>query len=120
MGKAPGQESSFSPISLNELGYSARLWSVDDGLPLNHLSTITQTKDGYLWVATRSGLARFNGTDFKTFTRADFPSPEEPLKFDWFTSLFPDSKGRLWIGLIPNHLALYDRGEFHMFGPEDG
>ena len=41
-----------------------RGWQTDDGLPDNHVRAIAQTADGYLWVATTAGLARFNGVTF--------------------------------------------------------
>src|SRR5581483_2358805 len=44
--------------------YSTRTWQVEDGLPNNFVSAITQSPDGYLWVGTREGLARFDGMRF--------------------------------------------------------
>ncbi len=43
----------------------SRVWQVDDGLPAANVSGIAQTLDGYLWVATQSGLARFDGAEFQ-------------------------------------------------------
>ena len=37
------------------------MWQIDDGLPQNSVWAITQTHDGYLWVGTQQGLARFDG-----------------------------------------------------------
>src|SRR5580765_4489711 len=39
----------------------ARSWQVEDGLPADNVTGIAQTQDGFLWVATQSGLARFDG-----------------------------------------------------------
>ena len=44
--------------------YRIRAWQTDDGLPQNSVYAITQTSDGYLWVGTREGLARFDGVRF--------------------------------------------------------
>jgi diguanylate cyclase (GGDEF)-like protein len=49
--------------------YFTQTWNTDDGLPHNGINSISQTSDGYLWIATWEGLARFNGREFKTFTR---------------------------------------------------
>jgi ligand-binding sensor domain-containing protein len=49
----------------NNSAWSARVWQIDDGLPDNSVSGIVQTPDGYLWVSTESGLARFDGVRFE-------------------------------------------------------
>ncbi len=49
--------------------YFTQTWNTHDGLPHNGINAISQTTDGYLWVATWEGLARFNGREFKIFTR---------------------------------------------------
>ena len=43
----------------------SRVWQSDDGLPDNSVAGVVQTSDGYLWVATQSGLVRFDGIGFK-------------------------------------------------------
>ena len=42
-----------------------RVWQTDDGLPAANVTGIAQTRDGYLWLATQSGLARFDGAQFE-------------------------------------------------------
>ena len=49
--------------------YFTQTWNTHDGLPHNGINAISQTTDGYLWIATWEGLARFNGREFKVFTR---------------------------------------------------
>src|SRR5436190_22122777 len=39
----------------------ARSWQVEDGLPGDNVTGIAQTQDGFLWIATQSGLAKFDG-----------------------------------------------------------
>lgn len=41
-----------------------RNWQSEEGLPGTVVRSISQSKDGYLWVATAEGLARFDGIDF--------------------------------------------------------
>ncbi len=50
----------------------ARLWQAEDGLPNNSVTGVAQTPDGYLWVSTHSGLARFDGVRFQTIS---LPTP---------------------------------------------
>ena len=46
-------------------GWVGRVWQVDDGLPAANVTGIAQTRDGFLWLATQSGLVRFDGTQFE-------------------------------------------------------
>src|SRR6185436_5206891 len=47
--------------------YIAAHWDTEDGLPHNLVRCIFQTRDGYLWVGTQQGLARFDGLAFTVF-----------------------------------------------------
>ncbi|MEL6703890.1 MAG: ATP-binding protein [Bacteroidota bacterium] len=47
--------------------YRADFFATEAGLPGNQVNDIEQTADGYLWVATNGGLARFDGHRFTTF-----------------------------------------------------
>ena len=68
--------------------------SAPSGLPQSSVIAIAQTPDGYLWVGTRDGLARFDGNRFEVFTEWNTPG----LKNSTIVSLFVDSKGGLWVG----------------------
>ncbi|MBL4823512.1 MAG: diguanylate cyclase [Colwellia sp.] len=61
------QASIKDPLPLDD--YFTQSWNTRDGLPHNGINAITQTTDGYLWIATWEGFARFNGREFKLFTR---------------------------------------------------
>ncbi|MBL4900511.1 MAG: hypothetical protein JKX76_12920 [Colwellia sp.] len=56
-----------TPLPLDD--YFTQIWNTRDGLPHNGINALTQTSDGYLWIATWEGFARFNGREFKLFTR---------------------------------------------------
>lgn len=45
--------------------FQVRNWYVENGLPDSTVTSPAQTPDGYLWVGTRKGLARFDGESFK-------------------------------------------------------
>jgi signal transduction histidine kinase/ligand-binding sensor domain-containing protein len=47
--------------------YFSRRWQVDDGLPHNVVNRIVQDRRGFLWLASKAGLARFDGREFKEF-----------------------------------------------------
>ena len=42
-------------------------WRQPQGLPQNTVMTIRQTRDGYLWIGTKGGVARFDGINFTTY-----------------------------------------------------
>ena len=88
--------------------YFVRVWQTEDGLPQNAVPAILQTHDGYLWVCTFDGLARFDGVHFTVFNNAKTPG----LVNGRVTSLFEDAKGDLWIGHETGELTLYRDGKF--------
>jgi signal transduction histidine kinase/ligand-binding sensor domain-containing protein len=69
-------------------------WDNERGLPSDTVITITQTRDGYLWLGTLYGLARFDGVRFTTFNEGNTPG----LGSSRIIRLFEDREGRLWIG----------------------
>lgn len=48
-------------------------WSTEDCLPLNHQIDLVVDEDGYVWIATLDGLARFDGQRCQVFRRASHP-----------------------------------------------
>lgn len=54
--------------------FARRAWQTDSGLPQNTVHAVAQTGDGYVWVATEEGLARFDGLSFKIFDRQNTPA----------------------------------------------
>jgi hypothetical protein len=82
------------------------------GFRQNSVNAIAQTPDGYIWIATRDGLARFDGVRFKVFQKAN--APELPNNRLW--SLFADAAGRLWIfAEDSDQLVVYEKGTFRNF-----
>jgi ligand-binding sensor domain-containing protein/signal transduction histidine kinase len=74
--------------------YSAHTWETDDGLPHNSVGAMVQTRDGYLWLGTLGGLARFDGIHFEVFDQDTLPG----LNDSGIICLFEDSQRNLWIG----------------------
>ena len=87
--------------------YVRNVWSIQQGLPQISALAIVQDHQGYIWVATQAGLARFDGVRFTSFT----PENEPALPGIWIRSLLVDSGGRLWIGTYKG-MAVYDNGRF--------
>jgi signal transduction histidine kinase/ligand-binding sensor domain-containing protein len=83
---------------------------VEDGLPEDSVTAVVQTDDGYLWMGTYSGLARFDGVRFTVFDSGSNPE----LASSRITCLFQDKDGVLWIGHEAGELTRYDKnGNFH-------
>lgn len=53
----------------------ARSWQSDDGLPDDSVAGVAQTRDGFLWLGTPSGLVRFDGLRFETFSLTNVIAP---------------------------------------------
>ncbi|WP_343256005.1 two-component regulator propeller domain-containing protein [Pseudoalteromonas sp. 3D05] len=78
-------------LPLND--YFSETWNTRTGLPHNSINSVAQTSDGYIWIATWEGLARFNGRDFKLFTRSEIKGlPDSGLR-----SLSAEPDGSLYI-----------------------
>jgi signal transduction histidine kinase/ligand-binding sensor domain-containing protein len=91
--------------------YFLRVWKTDDGLPENSVTAVVQGRDGYLWLATYAGLARFDGVRFTIYNSANTPE----LQSDRLTSLFQDNQGDLWIGHERGDLTRYHDGKFEAY-----
>ena len=65
-------------------------YTVNDGLPSSKVYDIAQDSAGYLWIATESGISRFDGYDFKNYTKPD------GLPSNSIVKLYVDYKNRLW------------------------
>lgn len=82
--------------------YTVYHWTSANGLPASTIQCLLQTRDGYLWVGTRKGLLRFNGTGFKQL--ADLNC----------LCLAEDSAGTLWAGGAAE-LVAWDGAELTTF-----
>jgi ligand-binding sensor domain-containing protein/signal transduction histidine kinase len=96
--------------------YSVRLWRIEDGLPQNRIRALCQTPDGYLWIGTDEGLARFDGIRFNIFDQSNTAA----LHDNGILTLKVGADGSLWIGTRGGGLARYKDGLFRGFGVSDG
>ncbi len=90
-------------------------WTVDDGTPANTVMGVRRREDGYLWVATRAGLFRFNGEEFRSVRQvsgAVWPTLVTPV-------MCQDSRGRMWVSKI-GLVACVDGADIRVFTPDDG
>ncbi len=95
--------------------FAHQAWSTETGLPQNSVHQILQTRDGYLWIATEGGVARFNGIQFTVFTHEN----NAALTSNDTCCLTEDRTGALWIGTADG-LVRYAEGAFHRYATADG
>lgn len=74
--------------------YSVHQWQQEQGLPQNTVSDVVQGHNGYLWLATYGGLARFDGDRFVTFDGGNTPAFKE---CSGIVTLAESRKGELWL-----------------------
>jgi len=95
---------SFHPLFAQEKllpVFDFRRVTVADGLPSNEIrSNVVRDRQGFIWVGTESGLARYDGYTCRVYR--EFSSPNNALV------LYVDTRGRLWIGTYGSGLSLYD------------
>jgi signal transduction histidine kinase/ligand-binding sensor domain-containing protein len=94
--------------------YSRQMWAQVDGLPQDTIRAIAQTTDGYLWLGTDEGLARFDGIEFTVYDKTDGSLPTNSV-----TALSADPDGSLWIGTARGLTQLKGKS-FHTFTTKDG
>jgi signal transduction histidine kinase len=88
--------------------FNIHSWYAEDGLPQNAVTAVVQTRDGYLWLGTFTGLVRFDGVRFVVFNDNNTPA----LRNNRITSLFEAADGTLWIGHETGHLTCFKAGRF--------
>ena len=77
---------------------------------------MVQTRDGYLWLGTFGGLARFDGVKFTIFDTGNSPR----LGGNRITYLYEDKEGGLWIAFESGGLSRFHDGRFVTYTVEHG
>jgi len=84
-----------------------RHYSVHDGLPSNTVYQAIQDKSKFIWFATDAGVARFDGSEFKTYTSKEGLLCEDIIK------IFEDLQGRIWFIGINGMIFYYYDGRIY-------
>jgi ligand-binding sensor domain-containing protein len=77
------------------------------GLNITRINDIRQDKTGFLWIATREGLVRYDGHTFKYFRNQ--PGDTASLSSNHIQCLAEDADGNIWSGLLRGGVSRYDR-----------
>jgi ligand-binding sensor domain-containing protein len=106
----------LTPASLHALDpeknvadYVIRTWTDEDGLPHRNVWSVCQTRDGYIWLGTQDGLARFDGDRFTSFNGVNEPAlePESSIR-----PIAETPDGTLWIAPLRADTVQYKDGHF--------
>jgi ligand-binding sensor domain-containing protein/tRNA A-37 threonylcarbamoyl transferase component Bud32 len=95
--------------------YTIQQWGDENGLPQNSVHAILQTSDGYIWVGTEEGLARFDGMTFTVFDVNNTPAVTTLS----VRCLFEDSSKKLWVAVVGGGLLVHKNGKFERFGKSE-
>lgn len=95
------------PIPFEELG-------VKQGLSQGMINCIMQDKEGYIWIATKNGLNRYDGYNIITYHNNSNDSYSLPDNY--CITIAEDDKGYLWIGTFSKGLFLFDKTTEKFYG----
>jgi ligand-binding sensor domain-containing protein/signal transduction histidine kinase len=95
--------------------YQQFIWQEQQGLPQNTVQTVVRTRDGYLWMGTLSGVARFDGAHFTVFDNSNTSA----IKGSYITALLEDRQGDLWMTSDGGGLLRYHNGNFNAYFTRD-
>jgi ligand-binding sensor domain-containing protein/signal transduction histidine kinase len=93
---------------------SFQTWQKQQGLLPGRLRALAQTADGYLWLGSDNGLARFDGMHFTPF------HGQQGVHVGAVAVLFGDSRGALWIGSEESGLSCWQFEHLGSWTSRDG
>ncbi|MCP5108959.1 MAG: PAS domain-containing protein, partial [bacterium] len=98
--------------------YIHHAWGFEQGLPHSSINTILQTRDGYLWLGTEEGLARFDGVRFEVFDKRRVAQ----MSIDSIWAFYQDREGNIWSGTSGGGLTRMDStdGTFTTYSKKHG
>lgn len=90
-------------------------WSTEEGLPQESVHALLQSREGYLWIATEDGVARFDGQNFRVLNHSTQPA----FTSDDVSCLAEDQTGDIWFGTSDG--LIRKQGEkYQHFSQQDG
>ena len=91
--------------------YGFDVWTTANGLPQNTVTGVVQTPDGYLWLSTFDGLARFDGVRFTIFDKGN----TKGIVNNRFARLFADREGAVYAVTENYVVTVYRNGVFRSY-----
>jgi len=91
--------------------YGFDVCTTANGLPQNTVTGVAQTPDGYLWLSTFDGLARFDGARFTIFDKGN----TKGIVNNRFATLVADREGAVYAVTEDNVVTVYRQGGFDSY-----
>lgn len=88
----------------------AKHYSIEDGLPSNHIYYILQDKKGFIWLATNNGVSRFDGKTFRNFSSTD-GLPDNDI-----IDIGEDNVGRIWLSCFNGAICFIKDNRLYTVG----
>ncbi|MGN6348927.1 MAG: histidine kinase [Candidatus Nitrosocosmicus sp.] len=95
------------PLLLKGQTLNSFNYNIDNGLPSNYIYSVLTDRLGYLWLATKNGVATYNGYEFKIYNQSDGISNED------IWELCEDKKGRMWLSNISEELGYVYNNKYY-------
>jgi len=88
--------------------FNIEQYTTDNGLPSNGIKGLQwDEKTDFLWLATEAGIVRFNGVDFKSFSKDNIPSiASERMLF-----IVRNNAGKIYLSDQPGNIFLIDKNK---------
>ncbi len=91
-------------------------WGSGNGLQQNSVLSIVQSRDGYLWIGTQEGLARFDGVKFTVYNNNNSSWVDQDT---WVRALLAARDGSIWVGTTSG-LNRFSNGQFTPYTVKSG
>ena len=87
-------------------------YTIRDGLPTSNISSVAQTSDGYIWIASPQGTVRFNGYEF-AYVGQKYGVPD-------MQAVYYDSLNKNLYFASPEKFIRFTDGNFTVFDKSSG
>ncbi len=110
----------YGKFAFAQMGSGNETISTAQGLSQGLINDMIQDKEGFIWIATKGGLNRYDGYTFKIFTND--PQDTSSISSNAVSNLLEDSKGRIWIGTYDGGVNVYNKntGRFLRIAKKSG
>ncbi|MBU8891450.1 MAG: SpoIIE family protein phosphatase [Bacteroidales bacterium] len=88
--------------------YQFKEYNIEEGLSHPFVYTVSEDKDGFIWIGTSEGLCKFDGFNFVV------SEIDDTLTNGFVASSFLDDNGILWFGHNSGQITWYNGNEFKL------
>ena len=84
-------------------------FTTEDGLPSSETYVVFEDQEGYIWIGTDNGVARYDGYEFEVFDSND--GLDDVVVF----TILEDDVGKIWVGTFSGDAYYFEDGKFHPY-----